>query len=242
MGMQIRRLNDKGIARFRDYLADLRKDGSHPVPEYLLKDKESSGEVAGAGEIEKPGFKTKRAFAEHIIRALGEIGHENVIRDQGLWTWLSLYYIDDICPANATGKRKPGQDCRYILDVDNWNRRYRLLLLAPYLILKAIPDHNRIFLDTPLSVHGELIEQVALGRLYLIRLPAVREIIDLLYFDENTGKAKTGIFPKKQRAKPGDLRNRLPIRIRQLQRTFDVASLTGDRLLELLGSEFQGWR
>jgi hypothetical protein len=39
--------------------------------------------------------------------------------------------------------------------------------------------------------------------------------------------------------KPGDLVHRFPIRIRQLEKTYDLVSLTADQLIELLGDEFQ---
>ncbi len=43
----------------------------------------------------------------------------------------------------------------------------------------------------------------------------------------------------KERVVPGDLRNRFPIRIRQLKKTYDLLSLNADQLIELLGDEFQ---
>jgi hypothetical protein len=35
--------------------------------------------------------------------------------------------------------------------------------------------------------------------------------------------------------------NRLPRRIQQLQRTYDLNVVDADRLIELLGPEFQAW-
>ena len=39
-------------------------------------------------------------------------------------------------------------------------------------------------------------------------------------------------------ATPGNLSHRRPMRIRQLEKTFDLMSLNADQLLELLGDEF----
>ena len=102
-----------------------------------------------------------------------------------------------------------------------------------------MPDHNRIFLDGPLSVHGEIIEQT-ISRLYMFRLPGVRAAIDRLYFDEARGRPKAGIFPTKI-PRRGDLRNRFSARIRQLQMTYDVAAVDATQLIELLGSEFASY-
>ncbi len=238
MSMKVRRLNNNGIDRFREYLADLRSDNTLPVPEYLLDNKETSVKIAGAPAVDRPGFATKRDAANFLVPRLESLDSPDTMNDSGLWNWLALYYFDDLCPPNSDGKRKPVADPHYILDPYNSKRRYRHLLATPYLIAKAMPDYNRIFLNAVLSKHGDLVEQT-MGRLYLIRLPAIREAIDRLYFDESEGKAKRGILPKKE--KKGDLRNRLPIRIRQLRQTFDIAGLNCDQLLDLLGEEFQGW-
>jgi hypothetical protein len=238
MSDRARRLTEKGISQFRDYLAKLRKDRSLAIPERLLVDPECSESIRGAPSVERPGFATKRQAAEYLAKSLAPLGASDIMRDAGLWSWLALYYFQDICPKDSEGKRKPVADPHYILDAQNSKRRYRHLLATPYQIINVMPDHNRIFLDAPLSVHGDLVEQT-MGRLYLIRLAPVREIMDRLYYDKERGKAKRGIISKKE--KPGDLRNRLPIRIRQLQKTYDVAGLTGDQLLDLLGSEFDRW-
>jgi hypothetical protein len=164
----------------------------------------------------------------------------DVLSDVGLWSWLSIFYFDSVC-TSRNGKRKVLADPHYILEAADYQRRYRHLLATPYRIRTEVPDHNRIFLDAPLPVHGDVVEQTV-SKLYLLRFPAVREAIDRLYFDEGTGRPKRGIVPKKTSARPGDLRNRLPLRIGQLQRTYDVAGLTGDQLLRLLGREFDRWR
>jgi hypothetical protein len=41
--------------------------------------------------------------------------------------------------------------------------------------------------------------------------------------------------------RPGDLRHRLPARIRQLEVTHDLTNLTAEQLLNLLGDEFRQW-
>jgi hypothetical protein len=75
-------------------------------------------------------------------------------------------------------------------------------------------------------------------RLYLTRIPCVFEVLDRLYWDEEAGRPQTGIVnPRNTRA--GNLMHRFPIRIRQLEKTYDLQSLAADQLLELLGSEFQ---
>jgi hypothetical protein len=153
-----------------------------------------------------------------------------------LWSWLALYYFDDICP-KVDGRRRPKADAHYIYDPDH-RRRYRHLLRTPYQILDAVPEHNRIFLEQPVSVHGELVEQVFGGRLYVIRIPGVAAAIEELYLDRETGSPRRGYTNRRRR---GNIRERLSARVRQLMLTHDIAGLDGMGLIDLLGQEFASW-
>jgi len=42
----------------------------------------------------------------------------------------------------------------------------------------------------------------------------------------------------RETVKPGDLRNRFPIKVRQLEKTYDLFTLNADQLIDLLGAEF----
>lgn len=236
MNLKLQRLTEVGIARFREYLNEARNEGDKPFPINILDDSEA---VANAPELELPGFPTKRAAAEYLVGKLSVINGPQLMADVGVWTWLAAYYFDDVCPV-VEGKRKPKADPHYIFDAQDYRRCYRHLIRTPYQILKAMPDHNRLYLDHPLDVHGETIEQT-ISKLYLMRLGPVRSVVDKLYIDETTGKPKRGLFNKRENAKPGDLRNRLPIRLLQLMKTYDVAGVSAEQLLELLGKEFSGW-
>ena len=74
--------------------------------------------------------------------------------------------------------------------------------------------------------------------LSLSRIPSIFHVLDRLYWD--CGKRS----PRKLLAHPktpipGDLSTRLPRRLDQLELTYDLHSLSADRLIELLGPEFQ---
>lgn len=74
-------------------------------------------------------------------------------------------------------------------------------------------------------------------RLFLTRIPCIFEVLDRVYWDESRARARTGVV--QGTVKPGDLRHRFPIRIRQLEMTYDLFSLIANQLIELLGREFQ---
>jgi rubredoxin len=233
----IRRFKEAGVDAFRSFLDHARENPDQEPPWELLDDASMTETLGSKSVLGRQGFKTKREAASYLLPRLKAAVPGDLMADAGLWTWLALYYFDDICPPDGL-VREVGADARYIYDPQNGRRRYRHLLATPVSIFQAIPDYNRLILDAPLDTHGDLLEQF-LGRLYLFRVPSVRELAERLYYDEDQGQPKPGISPKKPR--PGDLRNRLPVRIQQLQLTYDLAELSADRLLELLGDEFQSW-
>ncbi len=245
MKMRLRRFKESGLRVFQAFIGELREDGSKTPPWEILNNELLSEPVAGAPEISArplPGegiLNTKREAAVYLEGVLRPLDIKGIYEDSGLWSWLSLFYFDSVCPL-INGKRRAVAVPHYVLDAAKWTRRYRHLLLTPYRVLQEIPTNNRIFLDVPLPIHGDLMEQT-MGKLYLIRVPAIRDAIDSLYFDKESGRAKLGILPTK-RPKPGDFRNRLPLRIKQLQMTYDVHSLSGPQLIEKLGSEFDAWK
>ncbi|MBK8979628.1 MAG: hypothetical protein IPM29_27330 [Planctomycetes bacterium] len=234
----LRRLNEAGVQDFRSWLAASRGRTATAPPSHLLDDRTRSDTVEGDILLERPGFTTKRDAAVYLRDRLRRVRSLDLHRDQGLWTWLALFYFDDVCPV-TDGHRRVLDQAHYVLDHVNDRRRYRHLLATPHQILLEMPDHNRLFLDAPLSVHGDLVEQM-MGRLYVIRLPGVRAALERLYFDHEGGRPKRGIMSSKK-PRRGDLRNRLPARIRQLQRTYDLAAVTGEQFLQLLGPEFEPW-
>ncbi len=237
--MKIRRFNEVGIARFRSYLADLRQMPSLPPPWEMLGDAALTTLVPEAIELERPGFVLKRDAAVYLHGKLKPLLGQNLFKDSGIWTWLSLYYFDDVCPA-ANAVRAPSNDAHYVLEADEAWRYYKHLLATPVRILDISPVHHKVLLLSPLPVLGQIMERMA-ARLYLLRIPCVPEVIDRLYFDEEKRKPKRGIAGNNRSPRAGDLANRFPIRMKQLQLTHDANALSADQLLALLGREFEQW-
>ena len=75
--------------------------------------------------------------------------------------------------------------------------------------------------------------------MWLMRIRGIGELLDILYWDRSQNAIKPGINGTSPR--PGDLRNRLTTRVRQLEKTYDLVDLTADQLLNLLGDEFKAW-
>lgn len=233
--MRLRRLSEEGLEKFRHSLSQVRP-GALPreaIPQ-LAVDPQLSEEVVPEVDIDLHNvFARKRAAAEYFAAKLQSVPWKHLSRDVGIWSWLGAAFFEQLCPRGTAVKH----DAHYVFDGD-YRRRYRHLLFAPVLVLRSMPDCNRLFLDGAIHVHGEAMEQ-AVSRLYMLRVPAVRAAIEHLYVDA-AGQPKSGIFSK--RAKRGDLRNRFVAKIQQLSRTYDLTVVSRLELEDLLGPEFQHWR
>ena len=235
--MKLRRFNDIGLEWFRSELAQLQA-GSAVSPDLArLEDPAITEVISPFVMIEKRTFSNKRDAAKYLTERLASLNWRTISDDIGLWAWLTLFYFDEVCPIRAN-KRRVLQASHYIPDSD-FRRRYRHLLATPVRVLREIPQNNSLFLEAPLSQHGEIMEQL-MSRLYILRVPGVAEALEMLYYDSVSKKPKRGIVPKQEQA--GDLRNRFMARLRQLLLTYDVSAMRGPELVKLLGPEFDRWR
>lgn len=236
--MKLHQFTEDGITAFRQFLNGCRNEPGTPPPLALLEDPAASQPLEPAVEIEPVHFDTKAHAAEYLTDRLSVFPDQRVDLNVGLWSWLSLFYLDSIAPSHS-GQRTIKGEYYYILDAADSRYVYRHLLRIAWRVLKVSPEHNRLMLSTPASQLDKVSERV-MSRLYLTRIPCFFEVLDRLYWDERNEKVKTGVANQKS-PRPGDLTHRLPVRIRQLDLTYDLQSLSADQLIELLGDEFKPW-
>lgn len=160
---------------------------------------------------------------------------EELRTDAGLWTWLSLFYFDQVCP-EIDGSKAVRNDYTYIFMPDQSRCFYRHLLFVAWYAKHVSPVHNRLFLDTSLHQLDKFTQDI-LKRLYMTRIDCIFEVLDRLYWDRDSNRPRKGVNnPRKVVA--GDLMHRFPTRIRQLEKTYDLLSLSADQLINLMGDEF----
>jgi hypothetical protein len=237
IGNRVRTLNNQGIQKFKEYLYNLRQGWTGPSPKEILKSNSFSAEFKGEIEVENRPFSSKLEMAKYLYERLQVLPHPQVDQDVGLWSWLSVYYFDLLCPENNLGKRTPGRDYRYVLDLNFRVYRYHMLL-GPYTTYKL---HGA---GAPLLLHGPLYET---GRFYLelsarqafITNRGIIEAANLLYFDATKGTPKRGAAVTAR--KPGALIRFIDV-VQQLELTYDLYSMNGEEVLALLPSEFDQWR
>lgn len=234
--MILRQFRAEGISAFREYLAACRANPELECPRGLLDNDSLTDLVMPHIEVDDRKFVIRSEAAAYFADMLAPLPESFVMGSVGLWTWLSLFYFDSICPIQ-NGRRSIKSDYFYIYEPKNNRYFYRHLLSVAWRIQHVSSTSNRLLLCTPVSTLDQVTADV-MQRLFLIRIPCIFEVLDFLYWDEKRGRARTGIVDPRI-TKPGDLRHRLPIRIRQLEKTYDLNSLKAEQLIELLGEEFK---
>jgi hypothetical protein len=237
MGDQIRALNEKGIQKFREYLNGLREGLTREPPAGLLKEPSYSSIVMKGLEVENRIFNSKLQIAKYLFENFQMLPSSQLEENVGLWSWLSLYYFEQLCPADNSGARNPGQDSRHILDLDYRLYRYHLLF-GPYNIYRLHGEKTPLLLSSPLYETSKFFLELS-ARQGFITNKGIIEAASLLYFDPFSGKPKRGAAGGAR--KPGSLLRFIDV-VQQLDLTYDLYSITGGEVLELLPSEFDEWR
>jgi hypothetical protein len=233
--MKIGRLTDVGMTRFAAWLDRLRVDPTIPPPSELLSDVLTSEQLGTSVELEPKRLSSRFDAAEYIHNCISSEQFPEVERDSGLWAWLSLFFIDTVCPPDANGSRKPGALARHIPEPNNFQRYYRHLLAGPYRIYRAHRDEPRralALLCQPVDAPGDVVEQLA-SRQELVTNRGIMGLATKLYVNPDSLKVKTGAG-----GKGGGSARRLSDVIEQFDLTWDLYAATPNELAAVMPSEF----
>jgi hypothetical protein len=237
--MQLRTLSAEGIDSFRGYLGRVR-EGSTEIPpiELLEADGASLPLPARFAQRDLPGetFSSKMEMVLYFTKYLDGLPRDYWRHELGLWAWLALWMFDQLAPPASNGTRKLLANELYI-PTAHFQRRYRNLLLGPFLVYALHQQRARLLLAKAVNVWSDVEEQL-LGVQGVIQIPGALEAADLLYFDTTKQEAKRGIT---NRNKGGTIR-RLREVLQQFDLTFDVNALSGKEIVGLLPAEFDRFR
>jgi hypothetical protein len=237
--MKLRRFNSDGIAVFAEYRARLQLEPTLPPPLDLLEDAALTEFISEDVEVVARSFTNRLEAGLFLNELIDAAGVNLPEQDRGLWTWLTLFFFDEVCPADGNGHRDPQDEARLLPLLDNHQRFYRHLLLGPFLIVRAHrdqPERAVAFLKQPLWKPGDIVEQLA-SRKELVTNRAVAEAATRLYFDPVAGAFKRG-HSSKVRGGP----RRLASLLNQLDLTWYLYGLSADEILNLLPKEFDRFR
>jgi len=231
--MLVRRLNPSGTEQFATFLSLIREDANVDPPKELLTDPGHSTPLDVEVDAEPRRFHSRFEVGEHLARILR--GDSATLRnDAGFWNWLSLCWFDELCP-HVHDQRQPGEQARWIVELENPRKACRHFLAGPFQIYWAHRDNPRRALSLlcgSLSQPGPLVTAIA-AKPSLVTCRAVVGAATRLYYNHATGKNRTGLTAKT----PGSPKRFADI-LSQLDLTWDLHSLSVEELLDLLPPEF----
>lgn len=217
------------------FLDSLTTDDPQLYPSDLLTDSSCTKILKNDIELEKRDFKNRLEVGKYFNEKFTALDIPDIERDRGLWSWLALFYFDEICRVDSDGNPKPGERARWIPAIWDFRKYYRHLLAGPFRIYKSYRNNPQIafaLLCTPPYSPGEVVEQLT-ARQELVTNPAIMKTATELYVDKKKGKHKRGSGGKG----PGSPR-RLSDVLSQFDLTWDLYSMNANDILEMLPSEF----
>jgi hypothetical protein len=194
-----------------------------------LRDKPEFHARSFTATVDDAEFPTAFSMAEYLSMRLLPLAPEEIesvsgFGDLGLWSWLTVWFFDVVCPPKPDGTRAVGPDERYIPEVRtefSFHRYYRHRLAGPYRIYQQHGKHSFPLLHTPVHKHSGLYRAVE-EQQDLMQTPGVIEAIGLLYFDAAAKRPKPGAIGSD---KAGSLRRFTEV-VRQLLSLKGTASAT----------------
>jgi hypothetical protein len=231
----VRRLTTTGIEQFRDYLKELHARSTSGPPRSLLTDPETSEPFSPERFVEQHAFDTRLEAGRYLSQVFDAVSA--LEEDIGLWSWLSLYFFDQVCPAGPDGTRSPGRDYRHILE-PGYPCGHRHLLGGAFLVYRLHGEEALLLLCSKVHVENNFHHQLA-SRQVLISNPAIIRAASLLYLDPRTQRPKRGAQDMKRA--PGTLLRFVDV-LQQLDLNYDLYSMTAEKILGLLPAEFDAWR
>ncbi|MDI6720650.1 MAG: hypothetical protein QMD46_13685 [Methanomicrobiales archaeon] len=234
----LRVFKERGIEKFHEYLVAVAGGNRASPDDVLLYSDELSSEIGDKIEVEAKIFSSKMEAARYLSAILQRLNLEDKYYNIGLWSWLSAFYFDSVCPAGPNGTRKIGRVYRYIPSQGrDWKHIYRHLLANPVRIYTYHQESAKILLYGPLYQQGDFIEQVT-SRQDFARNKGIIHALGDLYWDPGRNLPKIG---SSNRKKKGTLRRFIDV-IQQFDLTYDLYSLSSDDILNLLPAEFDEWK
>jgi hypothetical protein len=234
---RLRRLNESGVRQFGEYLQTIREGAEfHPNPAILHVD-DYSPRVEPEIVVEPVTFANKFAAAKYLAKTLAPIEGPALLSDVGLWSWLALFYFEQLSPKDAGGRRRPRENYHYIPSNTHGWTRDRHLLAGPYKLFIQHRDNARLLLYPKVHEHGAFVYDLGFRR-DLITNRGLIEAIDLLYWDARRNRPKRGTTTP---TRSGNLRRLITV-LQQLDFNYDLYGMTAAEILDLLPAEFDAWR
>lgn len=240
VALSLRRFTDYGLIEV-ERLLTTSSDSSGIALTALLTRDDLTELISEPTDVTPQDFKNRwecgKFFHNLIEQKRSEI-HRDPETDRGLWTWLAVAWFNYLKKPDA--KDGAGwQTERWILGL-RWSRYYKHLLAGPWIVFRKhsdSPDFCKVLLLPEITKPGHDISEHFLCKYELVNSPGFVAVLNDLYLSADGTGYKKGM----QGNGKGTVK-RLRLFTGQLELTYDLMSLTRERILELLPSEFDRFR
>jgi hypothetical protein len=244
MKMEVRSLNNSGLARFSAWL----EDPSRPPPNEILYDVAFTELVDGGYIIDvSRKFATSYDIGEYLANEVfpPEVDRFSLLANAGMWAWLSLAFIGSLLKKGRTGAGRPLAKPHYILQPPRL--AYRLIVRTAWDLVNLHGEAARVALGSLKSPWGEMAEQMtARQEIYANR--SFWPVASRLYGTPDGSPKKGATSQRSQQARRdpnsqaglGGVR-RLPLTFKQFARTYNLRKMAETEILALLPKEYQRW-
>jgi len=233
----VRVLNTEGLAKFTEYLAELRTAPSKTPPFELLTDGRYSDPFDPTVTIDTQSFASAYEIGAYMIKVFASCEDRLISRNHGLWSWLALYFFDQLCKPDESGNRKPLENAVYVLEERfSFRRYYRHGIRTPWMAVKEHGEHAKVLLLTSgKGTRTDINEQLGAYQ-HLFANKTIIASAYAMYFDATQQKPRRGAG-----GKGGGSARRLANIARQLELTYDLQDCAPAKFLALLPREFKAW-
>jgi hypothetical protein len=225
------------VSKFREYLQQIRDGADYQFSPAILHVDEFASKLAVQIDVEPVAFDNKFAAAQYLADVLRPIESASLPNDVGLWSWLALFYFDQLSPKDADRRRRPREDYHYIPSTLNSWHRDRHLLAGPYKLYTLHRERARLLLYPAVHEHGSFIYDLGFRREFITNRGLI-EAIDILYWDAKRNRPKLGATTS---SRAGNLRRLITV-LQQLDFNYDLYGMNAKEILALLPAEFDPWR
>lgn len=156
-------------------------------------------------------------------------------RSSGLWTWIAMVYLDQLVERDRQSKPRLLSSYRYIFYEDNRLRYYRHLVFMPYYLNHRLGDDAFVFLDSPVYVSGDFLNQAQKDEVVSNR--NLVAMCGKYYYDRGSRKFSPGFTSTK--ADHRSMRRLVQSIVPQLSINFDMHILSPEEIFKLLPEDFR---
>ena len=239
MSDTVRQLTRAGMDAFRDYIQASRRGDAVTPPYHLLDESPYSESLIQRAKIEKNRFYTKYEAATYLAGVFADLDQGEISYNGGLWSWVSLYYLEELLETKVLEKSRLSVPENYILEVKrgnlNWRKYIYHLLATPFYLYRRHGEEAKMLLAGPIGSRMELTFEIG-ARPQFARSREFIRLVNRLYSD-GCGNMKRGTSSKKR---PGSVYRLIKI-FQQLELTYDIFDMSCEKMIELLPPEFDEW-